>query len=250
MQTAQSSLVISIHDVSPLTWHKVRAMIGDLAAAGVPRLSLLVIPDHHHSGPFSGNPEFCAWLRALVAAGHEPVAHGYYHLRARQAGDGFYKSLIASHYTKNEGEFLDLGREDAAERLRRAKAEFQACGLAPTGFIAPAWLLGREAEAAVRGEGFAYTTRIGSVLDFREGKQHRSQSLVYSVRARWRRVCSLFWNFFLFRRLRRAPLVRIGLHPPDWDHPAIRAQALKLIRAALAVREAMTYEGWLRQIRA
>jgi predicted deacetylase len=250
MQTAPSSLVISIHDVSPLTRGKVQPMIEDLKAAGAGRVSLLVIPDHHRSGAFSRNPEFCAWLRDAVSAGHEPVAHGYYHLRDRGTKDGFFKWLITSHYTAGEGEFYDLGEQEAARRLRQGKAEFEACGLAPSGFIAPAWLLGREAESAVRGEGFSYTTRLGSVLDFREGRRHDSQSLVYSVRAGWRRVCSLFWNFFLFRRLNGAPLLRIGLHPPDWDHAAIRSQALNLIRTALAAREAMTYEGWLRKIRA
>jgi predicted deacetylase len=120
-----------------------------------------------------------------------------------------------------------------------------AADIAPTGFIAPAWLLGSEAESAVREAGFDYTTRIATVVDFKKGITHRSRSLVWSVRARWRRVCSLAWNRALFLATKSSPLLRIGIHPPDWDHPAIRRQILALTRAALADREAMTYQQWL-----
>jgi hypothetical protein len=46
-----------------------------------------------------------------------------------------------------------------------------------------------------------------------------------------------------------APLLRVGLHPADWNHGIVRRQALRLIRAALAGREAMTYEDWLARLR-
>jgi hypothetical protein len=62
-------------------------------------------------------------------------------------------------------------------------------------------------------------------------------------------VLSLLWNALLARKLQGAPLMRIGLHPPDWKHGRIRRQALGLIRAALAGREAMTYEDWLARLR-
>jgi len=123
--------------------------------------------------------------------------------------------------------------------------EFAALEIVPTGFIAPAWLLGREAERAVREAGFGYTTRIATVVDFQTGITHQSRSLVWSVRARWRRVCSLAWNRTLFLATKSSPLLRIGIHPPDWDHRAIWSQILCLTRAALADREAMTYQQWL-----
>ena len=65
------------------------------------------------------------------------------------------------------------------------------------------------------------------------------------MRAAWRRTVSLGWNSLLHARLASNPLLRIGLHPPDWNYPAIRAQALKFTRKALARRKAMTYEGWM-----
>ena len=51
-------------------------------------------------------------------------------------------------YTADEGEFYDIDRATARELVSKAREEFRGIGLDPRGFIAPAWLLGPEAEAA------------------------------------------------------------------------------------------------------
>ncbi len=242
-QEASRAVVVSIHDVSPLTRQRTGAILGDLESLGITRVSLLVIPDHHRSGLISDNPEFAGWLREECGRGREAVLHGYHHLRKNRREDGPWKRLVTRSYTAGEGEFFDLDERTAADLLQRGRAALENCGVSCTGFIAPAWLLGRAAENAVRSAGFGYTTRIATVSDFRSGKIHRSRSQVWSVRAGWRRACSLAWNAALERTTRNSPLTRIGIHPPDWEHPAIRRQILKI--AALAGREAMTYEGWL-----
>ncbi len=244
MQTSPPALIVSIHDVSPLTRDRVEEMLGDLSAIGVPRTSLLVIPNHHHKAPMNEDPGFCRWLGETARIGHEIVLHGYYHKRPNQGGE-WAKKLVTEHYTAGEGEFFDLSEMEAAWRLEKAQAEFAAAGFRPTGFIAPAWLLGQNAEVAVKKAGFSYTTRLKNFKNLRTGEETTSQSLVWSVRSGWRRQVSLLWNAFLFRRLAEAPMLRVGLHPPDWTRSAIRSQALDLIRAALEGREAMTYEGWL-----
>jgi uncharacterized protein len=222
-------------------------MLRDLLELGVDRISLLVIPNHHKLAPISGDAAFCEWLRK-AAPPHEVVLHGYFHLRPREAA-GWWSTIVTEHYTAGEGEFYDLPEGEAYSRLERAKGEFAAAGLAARGFIAPAWLLGAEAERAVKRAGFEYTTRLRTFKDLVTAKETISQSLVWSVRSGWRRVLSLCWNSLLAGGLWKAPLLRIGLHPADWDHPGIRRQALSLVRAALAGREAMTYEDWLARLR-
>ena len=249
--SADRALVASIHDVSPATRAATDRILEELRAIGCEKTSLLVVPDHHRRGRISADADFGEWLRERVGEGHEAVLHGYYHLREAKGGEGFWDKLVTRSYTAGEGEFYDLEKEAAARRLAEGLGEFATLGLRPEGFIAPAWLLGAEAEEAVREAGFGYTTRIATVEDFSEsGRVHRSRSLVWSVRAGWRRACSLAWNSALFSRSKNSPLLRIGIHPPDWDHGAIRAQILKLCRAALADREAMTYQHWLVRQRA
>jgi uncharacterized protein len=247
MQTPRRALVLSIHDVSPLTCKLVFAMMADIAAVGVDKVALLVIPNHHSKAPIREDAEFCNWLRRAVQT-HEVVLHGYFHSRP-QCAAGWWVTFVTEHYTAQEGEFYDLSESEARLRLERGKREFAEVGLVPRGFVAPAWLLGREAERAVRGVGFQYTTRLRTFKDLVTGRETISHSLVWSVRSAWRRVASLCWNGLLARRLFGAPLLRIGLHPVDWQHGAVRRQALHLVRSALAAREAITYEGWLARLR-
>ncbi len=247
------SLVVSLHDVSPHTRAASSRLLADLAAWGVARTSLLVVADHHHRGHFLADAAFCRWLAELARAGHEVVIHGYHHRRERRAVESPRDRFITRLYTADEGEFYDLPFSEASALLARAQAEFAtwreqfaAETPAPTGFIAPAWLLGGEAERAACAAGFRYTTRLGSVEDWVRGRTVRSQSLVYSPRSAWRRMVSLGWNASLFRRLASNPLLRLGVHPPDANFPALWRQIERLTRRALETRSPQTYAEFLR----
>lgn len=242
---ADRVVAVSIHDVSPWTRAETEVMLGDLRGAGVGVTSLLVVPDHHRRGAAGADADFMEWLRVLQAAGHEVVLHGFYHRREVKRGMGWWGRLITEHYTAGEGEFFDLDYEEARGRLAAGREMLKAAGLEVLGFIAPAWLLGNEAERAARDEGFAYTTRLSGVLDLRSGQWTASQSLVWSVRSAWRRVVSRGWNAFLSSRLRDNPLERIGLHPPDWRHSKIREQVLELSRRAAGERRVIRYRDWV-----
>lgn len=245
MQTTPPALIVSIHDLSPLTGGRVKDMLEDLRKVGVAKTSLLVIPNHHHKAPITEDAAFAEWVRELDREGHEIVGHGYYHLREAKKGQTLGQKLVTESYTAGEGEFFDPDVATARGKLTRLKEDFAACGFKTDGFIAPAWLLGKEATEAVKQEGFRYTTRLGGIEWFSPEGSHKSQSLVWSVRAGWRRVISLGWNAWLFRALKSNPVMRVGLHPPDWDHPRIREQILDLIRQALAHRQVMTYHEWV-----
>ena len=249
IEPRRRAMVVSLHDVSPRTRAVFTAMLEDLAAWGVGRTSLLVIPDHHHRGHMLADAGFCRWLEKLARQGHEAVVHGYYHQRPTQAGETWWQRGMTRLYTQGEGEFYDLPKHEAAARLAAAREEFgQLDARAPTGFIAPAWLLGAEAAEAVREAGYRYTTYLTGMHDFRAGQAGGfvpARSLVYSCRNRWRRTASLLWNAGLARRLRGQPLLRLSLHPPDYQHANIWRQVRRLVSEALQERESMTYQDYL-----
>ena len=220
-------------------------MIAQLACLGVPACSLLVVPDYHHLGRSLGEPAFAEWLQGLATIGHEIVIHGFYHERARGAGESTSQKFVTRIYTADEGEFYDLDYTEAARRVGEAKSDFAEHDFNPKGFIAPAWLLGQQGLRAVVDAGFRYTTTIRAVHDLATDKKFMSQSLVYSTRSAWRRTVSLFWNRTLFLRLTKNPLLRIGLHPPDIEHEKIWRQVCTLLRQALLDRQPMTYQRWL-----
>lgn len=243
----QRALVISIHDVAPETRARVEQMISELSGIGVACCSLLVVPDYHHRGRSLGEPVLLRRLRELEVGGHEIVIHGYYHERVRRPGESARQKLLTRVYTADEGEFYDLGYEAALRVLREAKEEFSMHGFHPTGFIAPAWLLGVEAQRAAVDAGFRYTTTLREVRDFSSGKEFFSQSLVYSVRSDWRSAMSLVWNRMLFHRLTNNPLLRLGLHPPDFERRAVWRQVRELVTKALTDHRPMTYQDWLNE---
>lgn len=243
------ALIVSLHDVSTVTREQCASILAELESLGIRHTSLLVIPDHHHRGHMLADATFASWLSELASAGHEVVIHGYHHRRARRDGEKLGTKLTTRFYTADEGEFYDMDGGEAAALVGKARREFQELGLAPAGFIAPAWLLGEEAERALRDLDCEYTTRLGSVLDLRDGRDYPSQSLVWSVRSAWRRQMSLAWNAFLFQRLRSNPLLRISIHPVDLQYAKVWQQIRKLITRALADREPLTYLAWLGKVR-
>jgi predicted deacetylase len=240
------ALVVSIHDVSPGTRDSVTFILSALARIGIRRTSLLVIPDFHRHGNITLDRDFCSWLADLVAAGHEPVLHGYFHKRDRQPVESLRTRLVTRLYTAEEGEFFDINYDQARGLLTYGREELASCaGHAPAGFIAPAWLLSRPAEAAARSLGFSYTTRLGNVLDLATGHRYESQSLCWSVRGRWRRLASLGWNAILFQTQRPNPLFRVSIHPPDLTHPRIWYQIQHLTFRAMEARDVTTYHDFI-----
>jgi len=243
------ALVVSLHDVSPLTRDRCERIAAELTALGLPRLSLLVIPNHHARGVVRSDARLCEWLRTRAAAGDEIVTHGYFHQRQRRAGESAGVRWTTRVYTADEGEFYDLSREAAAELVRRGNSELRELGLEPRGFIAPAWLLSAESERALCDLGCEYTTRLRTVSDLRHGRVEAAQSLCWSVRAAWRRGVSRLWNAALYSRLRAAELLRIAVHPPDIEHAAVWRQVRALVSDALRTRRGVTYLDWLARVR-
>ncbi|MFL6539273.1 MAG: DUF2334 domain-containing protein, partial [Chthoniobacterales bacterium] len=245
----QQPLIVSLHDVAPATRSACERMLTDLARHHVRTCSLLVVPNYHHNGPSLDDREFVQWLRDLESAGNEVVIHGYFHDRPHRGNESVRVKLITERYTNAEGEFYDLGYEEAFNRITRARDEFKSAGLTPRGFIAPAWLLSEEAERAAADAEMEYTTRLTNVRDLRTRETFRARSLVYSTRSGWRRATSLAWNAALARVLWHAPLVRVGLHPPDVQHTAIWDQIVHLLDQLTDTRTPTTYRDWIAEQR-
>ena len=247
---ANDSLVVSVHDIAPSNREIIEPLLARLARLGVRVSSLLVVPHYHHQQLIAEDREFLAWLRDVEAAGHEIVIHGYFHERPRRAGENLRDRLVTRFYTQGEGEFFDIGYDEAFRRITRAHEVFRAAGLTPRGFIAPAWLLSTEGERAARDAGMEYTTRLQTVRDLRSGHTFAARSLVYSVQNNWRRVASLLWNRALLQVVRDKTLLRLSIHPPDCRFPVIWEQIERFIREMTEARTPTTYRDWIAEQRA
>ena len=239
------NLVVSIHDVSPLTQASCARILDDLREIGVLITSLLIIPNHHQRAPVIDHQEFQGWLKTKVHEGHEPILHGYFHARSPKNTDAGIVKFTNQFYTAGEGEFYDLDRSEASRRLQWGLNDLSFLQRPISGFVAPAWLLGFEAEAAVRQVGFRYITTVGSVDVFDGLHRYVSRSLVWSTRSPWRRVVSLAWNQGLVSRLRDRSLLRIAIHPSDREIPMVWSQVKSVLASALEERRPLTYEKFI-----
>jgi predicted deacetylase len=245
----REALIVSVHDVAPATRSGAEKIVMELSRHRVPVCSLLVVPNYHHRGSSTEDRGFVRWLQDLESQGHEIVIHGYFHERPRRNGENLREKFFTRFYTNDEGEFFDLDYDEAFRRITQAREDFVRAGLTPRGFIAPAWLLSSAAERAAAEAEMEYTTRLTGVRDLRYGDNFPARTLVYSVRSSWRRVASLAWNSALSRQLARAPLARVSIHPPDWNHPQIWQQILRLTDRLVENRTATTYRDWIAERR-
>lgn len=246
---AKQLAVISIHDIAPATQSTAEKILAELNRHRVGVCSLLVVPNYHERGASMQDRQFVRWLRDLESAGHEIVIHGYFHKRPRGEREDLRTKFLTRLYSNAEAEFYDLGYDEALRRIATARDEFMEAGLTPRGFVAPGWLLSREGERAVRDAGLEYTTRLRSIRDLRSGETVAARSIVYSVRSEWRRKLSRAWNGLLAQFLQNAPLLRLSIHPDDYNFAAVWRQIVDLVRRLEEVRTATTYRDWIAERR-
>ncbi|HQS03504.1 MAG: hypothetical protein B7Y07_09390 [Halothiobacillus sp. 24-54-40] len=220
---APAALVL--HDVAPRTQARCMALLAALAPWITPQgpmpVTLLVVPRYHGDTPLAEHAAFRAWLDARIALGDEVVLHGFYHADNRPVRSPV--DWVRRRVYTLEGEFAQLGAPEATNLLHQGQADLAACGWSARGFVAPAWLTSAGSIAALTPLGFDwYASRTG-LINLKTGQETAATSLVWSVRAAWRRRLSQIYNTRLLARLLRPEQantpIRLGLHPVDADWP-------------------------------
>jgi predicted deacetylase len=236
-------LVVSVHDVAPPSWQPVKEILAQLNALGVPRVSLLVIPNYRGQWRVDEHGEFAGWLRERADGGDEIVLHGYEHVEVKPP-HGLRDRLKNRLYTVGEGEFLSLTYEEAKNRMEQGLAVFKKAGIQSAGFVAPSWLLSAQGVAAARDLGFQYTNYYLKFTDLGHRKEAFAPSLVFGpgqLNEDW----ALRSQRFLASLLNRCSLVRVVIHPPCVENIRRFAQTLGIIREQLVRHRPVTYAGYL-----
>ncbi len=198
---------VSIHDVSPAFEREI-----DDALAACEKVSakpaLLVVPNFHGKWPLDRYPAFVDRLRALRDDGHEIILHGFFHA---SEGGSFFAQKIAS---AGEAEFADLVQSEGERRIDEGTKILEGLGLAPSGFIAPAWQMARWVLPSLASRGFRYAEDHLHVYDPAAGRRRRSLVLNFASRTPAR-----LWSSVAFVRaatpFRRVVRTRIAIHPGD-----------------------------------
>ena len=208
-------------------------------------LTLLVVPHYH--GDREVPVEYKRWLATRVARGDELALHGYTHVDEARAPANVADRVRRRVYTAGEGEFAQLTREEAAQRLALGRRWFAEQGWAVEGFVAPAWLVSAGTWQALRESDFTYTTTL-SRFHVLNRRSLYAPCVVYSTRSAWRRQCSRAWNAAVTAVFANRPLIRFGFHPADVRYPDVMAHSLKLLRKLLRDRAPLSKGAYARML--
>lgn len=237
---ARSTLLVSIHDVSPRFEGEVERLLALLAPHVGQRLAMLVVPNHWGEAPIVAGSPFAARLRRWADQGIEIFLHGYFH-RDDARHEDVSSRLRARLMTAGEGEFLGLSRSEAVKRITAGRSLLaDVIGRDVDGFVAPAWLYGPGAMEALEECALPLAEdhmRVWSPTERRD--LARGPVITWASRTKARLASSLAAAAAL--RYVPMPVLRVGVHPPDCDHPALVRSIEATLTAATRRRTVASY---------
>jgi hypothetical protein len=213
---------VSLHDVEPRTFERVREIRAWLAAHGIDRVTLAVIPaaDLHSVGIRS--PMLASWLRARTARGDAVAQHGLQHRGVR-------------------AEFAHLGADEARGRVEAGLTMLRDVELDPYGFIAPAYGYTPALRVILRDRfsWFGERARVSGPAPVGERpREVRAPALGLGGGTARSRVLS---PLLRGRASVSGALMRLDVHPADFDRP-VHVRILEQILARAADRRVVTYD--------
>jgi len=238
---------VVMHDVTPVTWAACRRLFDALSEVGPYAATLLVVPRYHTGVKAEDDRGFCSTLSGRLERGDELVLHGFTHHDDAPFCSP-WQVMKRRLYTAGEGEFATLSEADALARIQLGMEWFTREGWPLYGFVAPAWLMSAGTKRALEKTSLSYTTTLGGIHFLKDGQSIASQSLVFSSRSAWRRTASHLWADILKERLRKAPIVRLGLHPADAAHPHMVAHWQRLFQEFQATHHPVTKHGFVENV--
>lgn len=238
-------LLVSVHDVAPAFENEIDRLIERCANASGPLPpALLVVPRHWASTPIVHGSAFAAKLRRWSETGSEIFLHGWTHSDESEHAKRFDR-WRAARMTAGEGEFLGLSQREARERMIAGRDLLEdITGKRIAGFIAPAWLYGDGAHAALKDLGFQLAEDHLRVWNPATGAIYaKGPVITWATRSRMRLGSSLAAASVLRYGLAPARTVRVAVHPGDAHSPAVCASIDATLRALSYRRQLDQYGG-------
>lgn len=262
-------VLLSLHDVTPAHFARLLRAEALFRELGVNGVTYLLVPEYHGGWRADRDPRFVRWCRDRRPFVVDWCLHGCYHderhhdrsaacgaLHVTEPGQGtgfgagprtighaaqdWFKRRFL---TDGEGEFLNLGEAKSRARIDRGLTISAAClGRCLTGFVAPAWLFPRRLLPVLREAGFIWTEDHRRIYDLRYGRILEAPVITWSSRTQLRRALSVRLARSLRRRWQACPLIRIALHPLDFDHPYLIETIKSTVAAVLEDRILATYD--------
>jgi predicted deacetylase len=243
---AGPALLVSLHDVSPLTVDACTDAIAMLRELGVAAADLTVFVIPHHDGvtPVDAHAPTIGFLRGLADAGACLAMHGLTH---RMTGRAFSPAgIVRAHvFARGQGELYNTDAADTQRRLDEGATLLRRAGLddATRAFVPPAWQLSRAARTVVERAGFEFYEMFGGIIP-RAGAGFRARRLIgwgslNAVEA----VATAIWASVQSRR--RPADTRLAIHPADMRRPSQTRAIRRVLERMLPRMRTMSYRAYL-----
>ena len=237
------TFLLSLHDVTPRHFEQLQRAEILFREMGVTHVTHLLVPRYHGHWNVEGDLAFQEWCHQPRPFTVDWCLHGFYHQEGRKAG-GFSlsNSLKRRFLTAGEAEFLALPAPDAQRLVVRGERAFCSClGFAPEGFVAPAWLFTNSLIPVLREQGFLWSEDRRGIHDLRTSRVIPAPVITWSARSWLRRIGSVHVARALARQWRDTPILRVAVHPLDFDHPELVSSLRDVISDGLRTRCAYGY---------
>jgi predicted deacetylase len=208
-------IAVAIHDVEPATFERCALIRDWLADHGIDRATLLVIPAPDLHPFFQRRPDLAAWLLDCRDRGDAVAQHGFQHRRAGAPRRG-------------GAEFAGLDPEATRASIAAGRRVLTLAGVEPRGFVAPAYAYTPALRRELAG-GFDWWATLLRLV----GRDRAALSPALSLR---RSPLAVRAGAFAAGRL-----LRLDLHPADFDHPRHVLAVESVLRGA-GRRAAVTYD--------
>jgi predicted deacetylase len=238
-------LIVSVHDVTPVHAARLDRAEALLRSLGIEEVTYLLVP-RFHGVPSDDDATFIRWCRSARPFHIHWMLHGYLHRESpTQNGSdprgAWWKRRLL---TGGEGEFLALQGDELHERLIQGRDVFRRCLDAdPNGFVPPAWLAHPTLAATLRDLGFDYTEDHHRLYQLQQAHARHAPVITWATRTVTRRIGSRVVCPALATLWRSQPLLRVALHPHDFDHPATVANITRVLRVLVRDRELISVHG-------
>jgi predicted deacetylase len=229
------SVAVAIHDLEPTTFGRCREIHSWLRDHGIDRVTLLVIPAPCGRAFIHDAEELAGWLRACVASGDAVAQHGLTHQRLRRPRGP--RALLAHFQGGEAAEFpgRDPDATEASVRLgRRLLCEV---GVEPHGFVAPAYAYTPALRRAAT-MSFSWWADLRGICI--GGRRLNAPALGLGTSTPVKRALSPSLAAAA-GALSSGTIMRIDIHPADFDLPRHVAALERLLRRA-GGRMPVTYD--------
>jgi predicted deacetylase len=238
------TVLLSLHDVTPRHLPRLTRAEALFRELGVTHATYLIVPRYHRGWAIETDSRFIAWCREPRPFTVRWCLHGYHHEEIRRSDRFSVRNWFNRQFlTSGEGEFLGLREAEIKRSIDRGREAFRAClGMDPAGFVAPAWLFNRALIPVLRDRCFAWTEDHRRIYDLKQRDALDAPVITWAARTVVHRHGSAWLAPALLRRWLERPVIRMAVHPLDFDHPRVVDAIRRTIAATLHDRVLDEYE--------